>query len=193
MRVLHLSPHPDDEALGAIATLLQLRDAGHEIVNVVCGLGSDPALQEVRRAEVEEACRRARFTVAWEVGDADLVIAPADTDAHPAHAEVGRRALALGRPLWQWSLWSDLPQPTLYVPFDEARLAEARHVLAAHESQLARNDFDALLEARGVAARVLGAERVFGFGSAPPSPLPYAELLCERLPPDHQPAPPRLL
>jgi len=31
--VLHLAPHPDDEALGAPATLLALRDAGHRVIN----------------------------------------------------------------------------------------------------------------------------------------------------------------
>jgi len=34
--VLHLAPHPDDEALGALgapATLLALRDASHRLIN----------------------------------------------------------------------------------------------------------------------------------------------------------------
>jgi LmbE family N-acetylglucosaminyl deacetylase len=29
MLVLHLAPHPDDELIGAPATLMALRDAGH--------------------------------------------------------------------------------------------------------------------------------------------------------------------
>lgn len=60
MLVLHASPHPDDELVGAPATLMALRDAGHEVVNVACSLGhSEDAAQ--RGAELEEACLRARF------------------------------------------------------------------------------------------------------------------------------------
>jgi LmbE family N-acetylglucosaminyl deacetylase len=204
--VVHLAPHPDDEALAAIATLLALRDAGRRVVNVACGLGSDPARRDERRAEAEEACRRAAFELVLLDGtladalaalEPELVIGPAPTDAHPAHAAVGEALLGclpeLGVPVWQWSLWSDLPRPTLYVPFGEDLLARARHVLAAHAGELARTDYDALLHARGVAGRVLGAERVFGFGTAPPGDEPYAEVFCERLPPAYEPAPPRRL
>ena len=42
------------------ATLMALRDAGWRIVNLACGLGR-PAQHQRRRAEVEEACRRAGF------------------------------------------------------------------------------------------------------------------------------------
>ena len=42
------------------ATLMALRDAGWRIVNLACGLGR-PAQHQRRRAELEEACRRAGF------------------------------------------------------------------------------------------------------------------------------------
>ena len=58
--LLHLSPHPDDEVAGMPATLMALRDAGWRIVNLACGLGR-PEQHQRRRAEVEEACRRAGF------------------------------------------------------------------------------------------------------------------------------------
>jgi LmbE family N-acetylglucosaminyl deacetylase len=60
MLVLHAAPHPDDELIGAPATLMALRDAGHEVVNVACSLGR-AEVADRRRAELEEACRRARF------------------------------------------------------------------------------------------------------------------------------------
>src|SRR3954470_6792463 len=60
LTVLHLSPHPDDEVIGAPATLLRLRDAGHRIVNLACSLGR-PADHDRRRAEVPEAGARAGF------------------------------------------------------------------------------------------------------------------------------------
>ena len=37
--VLHVSPHPDDELVGAPGTLKTLRDHGWQIVNLAGGLG----------------------------------------------------------------------------------------------------------------------------------------------------------
>jgi LmbE family N-acetylglucosaminyl deacetylase len=117
--LLHLSPHPDDEVVGAPATLMALRDAGWHIVNVACGLGR-PAQHQRRRGEVEEACRRAGFEMlpcdpplALSAGDdlaaaedalvevlgrllqdldPALVCAPSPHDGHHAHELVGRAA-----------------------------------------------------------------------------------------------------
>ena len=208
--VLHLSPHPDDEVLGAGATLLGLRAAGHRVINLACSLGR-PEQQERRRAEVTEACRRADFELvvhdpplALSSGDdpfaarkllgatverliaderVDLLISPDRDDAHHAHktvAEVGRTA---GVPWWTWGLWRDLARPTIFSPFGESRLAELQHVLAAHRGEVDRNDYHDLLRARAICSRVLGAERVFGFGSERRAEEPYAELLADGGPP----------
>ncbi len=115
--VLHVSPHPDDELLGAPATLMALRDAGWRVVNLACSLGR-PADADRRRAELTEACRRARFELEIPPGlppigqDDDptqglrilagviarsierhghpLIIGPSLHDAHPGHQFVGR-------------------------------------------------------------------------------------------------------
>lgn len=210
--VLHVAPHPDDEAIAAVATLLGLREAGHEVINLAVGLGRRG--QEARRLrELEDACDRARFelvvhepplglsrgddlddvqrTVAEtivgmaEERDVDVLVAPSPHDGHPTHEAVGRaardalRALPGRAPvLWLWGLWADLPLPTLYAPFDDERLARARDVLSAHRGEVARNDYEGLLRARGVAGRVLGSERVFGWGE-PMKPGPFAEVLTE--------------
>jgi LmbE family N-acetylglucosaminyl deacetylase len=117
--VLHLSPHPDDEIAGMPATLMALRDAGWRVMNVACGLGR-PAQHQRRRAEVEEACRRARFDLVTcdpplllSAGDdlagaeetlvdmlghvfaefaPALVCSPSPHDGHHAHELVGRAA-----------------------------------------------------------------------------------------------------
>lgn len=118
MRVLHVSPHPDDELVGAPATLMALRDAGHEVVNLALSLGR-PDDHDRRRAEVEEACERAGFhlivteppiamsatddraaaeeRVRWQLGMAldgaerpDLVVGPSPHDVHHAHEITGR-------------------------------------------------------------------------------------------------------
>lgn len=118
VRILHVSPHPDDELIGAPATLMALRDAGHDIVNLALGLGR-PADHARRRAEVTEACGRAGFDlivaeppiamsaddsradaeerIRWKVGIAldgadppDLVVGPSPHDVHHAHELTGR-------------------------------------------------------------------------------------------------------
>jgi LmbE family N-acetylglucosaminyl deacetylase len=118
--VLVISPHPDDELLGAGGTLVCLRDAGVPVVNLACGLGrSDDHAR--RRAELEEACARAGFgletvqppvamsrgddlaaaeeRVAAAVADAlrrlapALVVSPSPRDLHHAHELVARAAV----------------------------------------------------------------------------------------------------
>lgn len=213
LTVLHLCPHPDDEAIAAPATLLALRDAGHRVVNFACGVGR-PADHARRRAELEEAARRTRFELrvhepplAISAGDdlalaqatlegtldrilADeeisLVVSPSPHDRHPGHELVGRAAgNVLARrgdevPVWWlWGLWGDLPLPTLVTPFGADRLEEIQHVLSAYVGEIARNDYPAMVEGRATASRVLGAERVFGFGGARLDDEPYAELLTE--------------
>jgi LmbE family N-acetylglucosaminyl deacetylase len=212
--IVHVSPHPDDEALGAPATLLLLRRAGWRVVNGVVSLGR-PDDSARRRAEAVDAAERAGFTLvlpdASPVDDwltsllgehaPAIVLSPSPHDGHPGHEAVGRATAAAlaAMPVppvwWQWGLWADLTAPTIYVPFDDDVLAEAQHVLAAYAGELARNDYARLLEARAVAHAVLGSERVFGFGTPRASDAPYAELLTEcRLVDGHwQPGSPRLL
>ena len=210
LTVLHVAPHPDDEVIGAPATLLQLLDAGHRIVNLACSLGR-PEHAERRRREVTEACRRAGFElqivkppvgisgdddlelaqerltreVRRRVRDlgVDLVVAPTPHDGHYGHEAVGRAvrdALAADDAprLWMWAIWADLPLPTLFAPFGEAELARASHALSAHAGEVGRNDYVEMLRCRGVTSRVLGAERVFGFGR-PGHDGPFAEILTE--------------
>jgi LmbE family N-acetylglucosaminyl deacetylase len=211
--LLHLSPHPDDEVAGAPATLMALRDAGWRILNVACGLGR-PAQHQRRRAEAEEACRRAGFDLLTcdppldlSAGDdlaaaeealvellaqllfdaaPEIVCAPSPHDGHHAHELVGRAAVRAieaceGRKpaLWLWGIWADLPFPTLIAPFDQERLAEIRHALGAHESELARLPLDRLVEARAVLNAGVGEERVYGSGLAGDRAVELAELLCE--------------
>jgi len=196
--VVHVSPHADDEALGAPATLLMLRRSGWRVVNAVVSLGR-PEDHERRRDEAIEAARRGGFELVlrdespvedWlgslvhELEPA-IVVSPSPHDVHPSHESTARttkrscEAMAEPPVWWQWGLWAELRSPTLYVPFADDVLTEAQHVLAAYAGELARNDYARLLEARSIAHAVLGSERVFGFGSARASDAPYAELLAE--------------
>ena len=115
--VVHVAPHPDDEVLGAGATLLRLRRGGWHVVDVVASLGR---LNEhsLRRRETVEAATRAGFELVvpqpplpMSHGDdlvaaeaqlrallveligarrPMLVISPSPQDGHPGHELVGR-------------------------------------------------------------------------------------------------------
>jgi LmbE family N-acetylglucosaminyl deacetylase len=115
--VVGVAPHPDDEILGAGATLMALRDAGWHVVNLACSLGR-AADRERRREELIEACRTARFelviadrappieaaddlalaqaelqrTIADAVTQtgARLLVGPSPHDGHHGHEVVGR-------------------------------------------------------------------------------------------------------
>ena len=99
--VLHLSPRPDDELIGAPATLMAMRDAGWRVVNLACGLGA-PDQRARREAELREACRRAGFELLIEDSAEEaiealapaIVISPGPRDRHPAHERVAAAACA---------------------------------------------------------------------------------------------------
>jgi LmbE family N-acetylglucosaminyl deacetylase len=114
-----------------------------------------------------------------------LVIGPHPHDSHPAHELVGRAVLqaleGVAEPptLWMWSIWADLARPTLYCPFDEGQMADVLDALTAYHGENDRNDYRQLVQGRALANRIIGSERVFGFGSGTASPALYAELLTE--------------
>jgi LmbE family N-acetylglucosaminyl deacetylase len=133
--VVHVAPHPDDEALGSPGALLHLKDRGWRVISVFAGLGL-PEQWERRRAEAEEASRRADFEpvfldpplqisrrddlamaaerVAVElpriVADhgATLVVSPSPHEVHHGHETVARGvrgAMAALPPSVRWWMW----------------------------------------------------------------------------------------
>jgi LmbE family N-acetylglucosaminyl deacetylase len=119
--VVHLAPHPDDEAIGAPGTLLKLQRAGWTIVDVVLSLGR-PEDHARRYAEAADAASRASFElrvvdppVSMSSGD-DLgaaerrlvgiiealvaecgpavLVSPSPHDGHHGHEVVGRAVRA---------------------------------------------------------------------------------------------------
>jgi LmbE family N-acetylglucosaminyl deacetylase len=133
--VLQVSPHPDDELLGAGATLTLLRDRGWHVLNLAVGLGR-PEDHHRRHAELVEAGRRLGISVdicqppldtsegddmdRAEVdlterlvdmigaGSVDLVLGPQPEDGHPGHETVGRavaRALEHTNRPVPWWAW----------------------------------------------------------------------------------------
>lgn len=202
---LHVSPHPDDELLGAPATLMALRDAGWRIVNLACGLGH-PGQGARREAELREACRRAGFELLLPAGSlgrdragiaslvgralADLrpslVVSPGPHELHPTHVIAATAVHDVLDGLesevprwWMWAFWGSLREPTLAAAFEQERLEEILETLAAHEGELARVDYRRAVEGRGAMLAALAPELLFGFGSASRHVPEYAELLTE--------------
>jgi LmbE family N-acetylglucosaminyl deacetylase len=132
--VLHVSPHPDDEVLGAGATLLALRRSGWRVVNLACGLGR-PGDHERRGTELTEALSLLGFDgvtldppaalsatddleaavgrISQEIRrlldqtGASLIISPHLQDGHHAHEAVARAVADAGidRPGLVWWSW----------------------------------------------------------------------------------------
>ncbi len=210
--VLHVAPHPDDEAVGCPGALLHLQDRGWTVVSLISSLGFE-GQWERRRAESEEAAARAGFVPVFldpplnldlhadraaaadrladelpavvEQHQASIVVSPSPHDVHHGHETVGRgvqRALAAMPPTtrwWMWGVWGDLPAPNVFYAFEDKVMARAAHILDAYIGELERNDYQRFLSGRAAANAVMGSERVFGFGSASATTLPYAELLTE--------------
>lgn len=155
------------------------RRAGFElqILEPPLRIARDDDLDLAQRALADEIRRLTRTL------GIDLVVAPSPHDGHYGHEVVGRAARdALetedAPPLWMWAIWADLPLPTLFASLSDEVLSRAAHALHAHVGELARNDYADLLRCRAITARVLGSERVFGFGQRRRNAL-YAELLTE--------------
>jgi LmbE family N-acetylglucosaminyl deacetylase len=115
--VLSVSAHPDDELIGAGATLMALRDAGWRVVNQACSLGRPDDCSR-RREELTQACRLAGFELVIPDGlppigsgddlalaqrvlsativdalaslGAELIVGPSPHDNHHGHEVVGR-------------------------------------------------------------------------------------------------------
>jgi hypothetical protein len=193
-RVLHVSPHPDDEAVGCPVLYRALADSGHHVVNLLTSLGHEKDRAR-RRGEAQGAADLAGTelvvvedavaapdlasfedvvvtAVAAEAarGDVLAVLAPSPHDNHPRHEAVGRAVLSALEgtdvALLLYAVWGSLPLPTAVLPCDDTALDGAEALLRCYAGELARNDYIGLVRHRAVAARVLAAEQVFGFGSA---------------------------
>ena len=133
--VLHVAPHPDDEAVGCPGALLHLLDRGWTVVSLVASLGFEGQWDR-RRAEAEEAAARAGFVPVFldpplnldldadlalatrrvanelpgivEEHGASIVVSPSPHDVHHGHETVGRgvqRAVAALPPTVRWWMW----------------------------------------------------------------------------------------
>ncbi len=197
-KILHISPHADDEMIGAPGILIDLEKEGHRVDNFLCSLGK--TRPEERRAEAEEAARRARFSLILSRGEGDLalqikemvakydiIISPSLQDGHPWHEEVARlvrdalQGVARGKlgPIWwQWGIWNELSIPSLLYPYGKDTMHQVFYCLKAYRGELQRNNYKRLVKGRSMANSVLGPERCFGFGREGID-QPYADIVGE--------------
>jgi LmbE family N-acetylglucosaminyl deacetylase len=208
LRILHLAPHPDDEAIACPAILSSLAEAGHRVDNLACSLGR-VAQKEQRLEELERSCdflgihlvlpdplpsinssddpaeaEAEVVDILREMADDyDIIISPSTTDLHPGHEAVGRAVRSVlrgkeGSVWWQWGLWSDLSLPSILYPFGEDEMDTSLQVLECHVGEITRNDYRRLVIGRAEMNAILAPERCFGFG-VKGIDYPYAELLTE--------------
>jgi LmbE family N-acetylglucosaminyl deacetylase len=133
--IVHVAPHPDDEAVGCPGALLHLLDRGWTVVSLIASLGFAHQWER-RRDEAEEASRRANFVPVFldpplniSVDDdldhaigrvaaelpaivrehgASIVVSPSPHDVHHGHETVGRgvqRALTALPDSVRWWMW----------------------------------------------------------------------------------------
>lgn len=134
------------------------------------------------------ALRHELTALVHDMNDVQLVVGPHPRDGHHGHATVARAIRQLmwtsKRPLtwWMWSIWSDLPRPTLLVECTDEHLAISQRMLDQYAGENERNDYRVMhLPIREVNA-VRGAEKMLGYGSAArqyTGGIKYAELFTE--------------
>lgn len=136
------------------------------------------------------ACRTLVAEIAEVVRDvgADLVLGPHPRDGHHGHLTVAR---AVRQVVWQaqgeltwwmWSVWADLPRPTLAVECTDDHLALSLKMLDAHVGGLQRSDYREMHEAIRRVNAVRGVEKMLGYGVEPGPELKRltrAEMLTE--------------
>lgn len=150
----------------------------------------DPPAAISGRDDLAAAQRRLSDEIRIAVGREQpaIVASPTPHDRHHGHEVVARAARdaleavarAGGHPprWWMWSLWGELPLPTLGTAFDEGRMDEVLAALAAYRGELDRNDYTRMVRGRAMMNSSIGPEKLYGFGS-PGVPDAYVELLTE--------------
>jgi LmbE family N-acetylglucosaminyl deacetylase len=162
MRILAVSPHPDDLEIGCGGTLIKLAKAGHEIYLAVMTKGEAGGAAALRQKEQEAAAKfykakkiywlgfqdtrvpankegiDALERVMREVG-ADIIFAPYAEDTHQDHRNTASQVYSAAR-YAKNLLFYEVPssasfQPDIFVDISSVLQAKYR-ALKAHKSQI---------------------------------------------------------
>ena len=118
---------------------------------------------------------------------APLIVGPHPRDGHHGHTAVARavRQVVWGQPgltWWMWSIWADLPRPTLVVDCSIDDIARSEQMLRQYEGENSRNNYLGMHRQIREVNVVRGIEKAFGFGVPLPErvlSIKHAELLTE--------------
>lgn len=95
LKILIVSPHPDDETINGALALRLCQNYGCEVFNFPFGFGSNPARQEARKLELIEATKILGFTNIFNATleetiqkiSPQLIIYPHSDDGHFTHSK----------------------------------------------------------------------------------------------------------
>lgn len=143
-----------------------------------------------RTDDLRVACRAltAELAAVVEETGAELIVGPHPRDGHHGHVAVARAIRQFvwtsPRPVswWMWSIWADLPRPTLIVECSIENLDTSERMLKEYRGENERNDYLAMHRAARVVNAVRGIEKALGFGAAlngRVKDISHAELLTE--------------
>ncbi|OBI00007.1 hypothetical protein A5678_01145 [Mycobacterium sp. E2733] len=152
--------------------------AGFRVVVLDHLVDADPTV-------LEAGVAAALTDVAREVRGPLLLISASPHDKHPRHEAVGRATAAAAAKFgddavwWMYAIWGPLALPTACLPFDAELMEAAQKLVSYYDGECTRNDYRRLVRGRSMAAAVLGAEQIFGFGSANSFTEEFMELFTE--------------
>ena len=164
-----LSPHPDDEVIGAWAFIEHLRREGYNTGMVYLTSGSQSDMWEERENEARMVCeildagsvffrlKRTnkneflrgvkRLTEIIQTLRPEIVVMP-QNEKHPAHefshaiiSEALNRALFTGMVV-EYGVWSPISSPNMLFLFDKAAMKRKERAFSFYVSQLHKNRFD---------------------------------------------------
>ena len=160
MKVLFVGPHPDDVEIGALGTLLKLKEH-HEIFYIVTTMCLDISRNKNIVNEYKNVCKEINVNInnldlpnkdlflhGHEIREiledyrekgVDLVFSPSINDIHQDHKAVAEEIIRVFR--YQSILFYELPhscpffKPTFFIPLDGDIVAKKNKILSLYKSQ----------------------------------------------------------
>jgi N-acetylglucosamine malate deacetylase 1 len=188
LKILILSPHPDDECITS-ALALRLQHENHaQITNVAVTLGSLESRKQARKNELINACKVLNIKTIFCSEDWDkkkieikniiedlqpaLILVPHLKDHHPTHIKTGKILKELIPHLKIKNLliahtefWHPMHNPNLLIEVPDKILDLQIKALKKHKGEITRNPYHLRLQAWMMDAVRRGSETIGNAGS----------------------------